>query len=67
MKLVTWSLILGATDGQATFHEPQSKIFKRLRKISKSDCYLPHVCLSACPHGKTRLSLGGVFVKFDIS
>jgi hypothetical protein len=34
-----------------------SPIFKRFRKIGKSDYHLHHVCLSVLPHGATRLPL----------
>ena len=36
-----------------------SCVFRRFLKISKSDCWLRHVCLSVRPLGKTRLPLDG--------
>ena len=39
------------------------RVFRRVRKIAKSDYYLRHVCLSVClsvcPHGANRLPLDG--------
>jgi len=32
-------------------------IFRLVRKIAKSNCYVRHVCSSACPHGTSRLPL----------
>ena len=34
-------------------------VFRRVRNIANSDCYLRHVCPSVCPHVTTRLPLDG--------
>jgi hypothetical protein len=46
-------------------------VFRRLRKISKSDCWLYHVCpfvrLSLCPSARNNsASTGRIFIKFGI-
>jgi hypothetical protein len=45
--------------------------FRRLRKISKNDYYLRHVCLHGCvsvsPSALNNSPpIGGIFMKFDI-
>ena len=44
-----------------------SHIIRRFRKIAESEYQLRRVCLSVRPHGKTRLPLDEIFMKFNIS
>jgi hypothetical protein len=44
----------------------KSCIFRRVRKIAKSDYQLRHVCLSVCPLGKNSALTERIFKKFDI-
>jgi len=42
------------------------RVFRFIRKIMKSDCWLCHVCLSICPSVWNFASTGQIFMKFDI-
>jgi len=42
------------------------RVFKRVRKIAKSDCQLRHVCPSVYPHAKNSVATRRIVIKFDI-
>jgi hypothetical protein len=53
------------------FCTSHTSIFRRVRKIEKSDCYLRHACLSACPSVRSSAwnnmsPTGRIFIKFYI-